>query len=252
MKELRIEAKTVAEAVEKAMKELQLNREQIEVEVIEEGKKGVFGLGGKNAVILAREKKWSSETSKTYSSEPAEKKHTQEKPKSHKFDLKNYEMKFVPTGDELKDAENILSQILTFSGIPFKDIQSKMDAANKVIHLSFSTEDSGLFLYDDAKGLFAMQYIVNSILNKGKEERITVRLDTADFWARTQERLSRDIEKAVSTAKRSGRPYRLRPMPSQFRKLVHDMVKEKYPDFQTISEGENKWRKVVIKHNKQK
>ncbi len=250
MKELRIEGKTVTEAVEKAMKELQLNREQIEVEVIEEGKKGVFGLGGKNAVILAREKKWISETSKNSSTEQIKQKHIQEKPKSHKFDLKNYEMKFTPTGDDLKDAENILSQILTFSGIAFKDMKSNMDASSKTIYLSFSTEDSGLFLYDDAKGLFAVQYIINSILNKGKSEKVTVRLDTADFWARVQERLSRDVEKAVSTAKRSGRPYRLRPMPSQFRKIIHDMVKEKYPDFQTFSEGENKWRKVVIKQNK--
>ncbi|GAB4028661.1 MAG: protein jag [Elusimicrobiota bacterium] len=250
MKELKIEGKTVSEAVEKAMAELQLNREQIEVEILDEGKKGVFGIGGKSAVVIVREKKWSSENPKD-SPKMGESIGAEEKPKTHKFELKNYEMKFSPTGDDLKDAENLLSQIFSFSGISFKPGQSKFDQQTKTLYISFYTEDSGLFLYDDAKGLFSLQYLINSIINKGRTEKITVRLDTGDFWARTEERLARDIEKAISTVKRSGRPYRLRPMPSQFRKIIHDLVKEKYPDFQTVSEGEDKWRKVVIKQNRQ-
>ncbi len=251
MKEIKVEAKTVTEAVEKAMRELDLNRQQIEVEIIDEGKKGLFGLGGKNAVVLVREKKWSS-SNEQETVEPArrEKRERQEEVKSYKFDLKSQEMKFTPTGDDIKDAENLLSQILSLSGISFKPGQSRMDQQSKTIFLSFQTEDSGLFLYDDARGLFALQYLVNSIINKGRQEKVTVRLDTGDFWARTEDKIRRDIEKAISTVKRSGRPYRLRPMPSQFRKIIHDMVKEKYPEFQTVSEGEDKWRKVVIKQVK--
>ncbi|MEW5951189.1 MAG: hypothetical protein GX447_01690 [Elusimicrobia bacterium] len=250
MKELKVEGKTVAEAVEKAMKELELNRQQIEVEVVEEGKKGLFGIGGKNAVVVVREKKWSAQSEKEQNQHKPEKNFQKEKTKTYKFDLKSQEMKFTPTGDDVKDAENLLSQILSLSGISFKPGQSRFDAQTKTIFLSFSTEDSGLFLFDDAKGLFSLQYLINSIINKGRQEKVTVRLDTGDFWARTEDRLRRDVEKAVSTVKRSGRPYRLRPMPSQFRKVIHDLVKEKYPDFQTVSEGEDKWRKVVIKQNK--
>lgn len=251
MKEIKVEAKTIKEAVEKAMRELDLNRQQIEVEIIDEGKKGLFGLGGKNAVVIVREKKWtSSDEKETAVPSRSEKTERQEEIKSHKFDLKSQEMKFTPTGDDIKDAENILSQILSLSGISFKLGQSRIDHQTKTIFISFYTEDCGLLLCDDARGLFALQYLVNSILNKGRQEKITVRLDTGNFWATTEDKIRRDIEKAISTIKRSGRPYRLRPMPSQFRKIIHDMVKEKYPQFQTVSEGENKWRKVVIKQNK--
>ena len=44
-------AKTVDEAIRLALAELGLNKEDIEYEVIEEGSKGLFGIGAKNAVV---------------------------------------------------------------------------------------------------------------------------------------------------------------------------------------------------------
>ncbi len=44
-------AKTVEEAIRLALAELGLNKEDIEYEVIEEGSKGIFGIGAKNAVV---------------------------------------------------------------------------------------------------------------------------------------------------------------------------------------------------------
>ncbi len=44
-------AKTVEEAIRLALAELGLNKEDIKYEVIEEGSKGIFGIGAKNAVV---------------------------------------------------------------------------------------------------------------------------------------------------------------------------------------------------------
>ncbi len=44
-------AKTVQEAVELALEELGAQREDVEIEVLEEGNKGIFGIGGKNARV---------------------------------------------------------------------------------------------------------------------------------------------------------------------------------------------------------
>ncbi|HHX50369.1 MAG TPA: protein jag [Clostridia bacterium] len=46
MSSIEITAKTVEDAVETALKELQVDREQIEVDVLEEGSKGLFGILG--------------------------------------------------------------------------------------------------------------------------------------------------------------------------------------------------------------
>ena len=44
-------AKTVEEAVESALSALGITREQAEIEVLDEGKKGIFGLGGTKAKV---------------------------------------------------------------------------------------------------------------------------------------------------------------------------------------------------------
>jgi len=250
MKELKVKGKDVKEAVELALKELNLNREQVEVEILNEGKKGFLGINSEEAEIIVREKIWGKEKEEAHGNKKMEEPKPANNIVKHSFDLKNYEMKFVPSGNTLKDAENILSQILNFSGFQYKINSSRYDEANKFIYIDFATQDSGLFLFDDARGLFSLQYILSSIINKNQPEKITIRLDTSEFWSRTEERLKRDVEKAINTIKRTGKPYRLRPMPSQFRKIVHNIVKDKYPDYLTTSEGEDKYRKVVIRPKK--
>lgn len=50
-KSVEITAKTVDEAIEKAVAELKLDRSNIKVEVIDSGNKGIFGIGAKDAVV---------------------------------------------------------------------------------------------------------------------------------------------------------------------------------------------------------
>lgn len=53
MKQVEKSGKTVEEAVEAALAELQVTRDQVEVQVLEEPTKGLFGiLGGKAARVL--------------------------------------------------------------------------------------------------------------------------------------------------------------------------------------------------------
>ncbi|MDR5693771.1 MAG: RNA-binding cell elongation regulator Jag/EloR [Armatimonadota bacterium] len=54
MKELEETGRTVDEAVEKALRTLGVDRDEVDVEVLEEGSRGVFGFGGKEARVLVR------------------------------------------------------------------------------------------------------------------------------------------------------------------------------------------------------
>ncbi len=50
-KSVEITAKTVDEAIEKAVSDLKLDRSSIKVEVLDSGSKGLFGIGAKDAVV---------------------------------------------------------------------------------------------------------------------------------------------------------------------------------------------------------
>ncbi|MCM3720119.1 RNA-binding cell elongation regulator Jag/EloR [Fictibacillus phosphorivorans] len=51
MKKVQVTGKTVEEAVEAALEQLQTSKDQVEVNILEDSKKGFFGLGGKPAVV---------------------------------------------------------------------------------------------------------------------------------------------------------------------------------------------------------
>ncbi|MDE2291667.1 MAG: Jag N-terminal domain-containing protein, partial [Elusimicrobia bacterium] len=58
MKEIECEGKTVTIAVEAGLKDIGLRRDQVEVQVIDEGSAGILGFGVKPARVLVREKRW--------------------------------------------------------------------------------------------------------------------------------------------------------------------------------------------------
>ena len=54
MEDVEASGKTVVEAIAKALQQLGLDRSQVEVEIISEGRTGLFGLGGENARVLVK------------------------------------------------------------------------------------------------------------------------------------------------------------------------------------------------------
>lgn len=237
MKEIKIEAKTTKEAIENGLKELGLTREQVEVEIIREEKKGILGIGSQNACVILREKIWGE---------------AHENIKEKKASIK-LEEGFKPTGNVIEDVKKITSEILTRSKIDFKILEEVYDESRGTAYINFQSKDAGLLLYDGAKGLLSLQQLVSVIVNRDPDKKIIVRLDTEEFWSKTENRLRRDVEHAIDFINRTKRPYRMKPMPSTFRKIVHDIVHEKYPDYTTFSQGHGRFRRVVIRHqNKEK
>jgi len=54
MNEIIVEGKTVEEAIEQGLSQLGLAREQVDIEVVDEGKQGLFGIMGKTAQVRIR------------------------------------------------------------------------------------------------------------------------------------------------------------------------------------------------------
>jgi spoIIIJ-associated protein len=97
-----------------------------------------------------------------------------------------------------------------------------------------------------APALPSWEYLFNLILERAAEPspRVRFRVEGA---ADTREReIADQALNAAAEVKRSGRLYRLDPMPSEQRRIVHQTLKDD-PDVETFSEGEGPWRKVVVR-----
>jgi len=71
MQPIEIEGRTVAEAVEAALKQSGLRRDQVEITVVEEGAAGFLGMGAKPARVRLTEKRWGPDSPRRRTRRPS-------------------------------------------------------------------------------------------------------------------------------------------------------------------------------------
>lgn len=214
MTEYEFEGKTTEEAIQAASRELDIPEEELSIDIIEPGSGGIFGLvGGKNARI-----------------------------------------KVVIEGDEpdgqteegeddgvrlAKEAlENILSRIPVEASV-------QAEATDGKIILDIDGDKSGLLIGRKGKTLDALQFIVNKIVNKAMEKKMTVVVDSENYRRRRKESLTQMAHKIAEKAKRIKKPVATNPLNPHDRRIIHLALKED-DELDTKSRGDGLLKKVLV------
>lgn len=214
MKTFEFEGKNTEEAIENASRELNIPVEELDIDVIEPGSAGIFGLVGsrktKIKVIVKGE---------TLSEE-------------HESD--------DPEG--LTIAEKTLKDILAL--IP---VESKvtLERADGKISLNIEGDTSGLLIGRKGKTLDALQYIVNRVVNNRLDKRVRVVIDSENYRQRRVESLTQLALKMGDKAKKIKKPVSTNPLNPHDRRIVHLTLK-KDQSLDTRSRGEGLLKRVVI------
>jgi spoIIIJ-associated protein len=137
--------------------------------------------------------------------------------------------------------------MVSLMGIEATVTEARLDSAENLLFIRFDCADSSVFTEENGRGLQALQFVLNSIVSRKREPHLALRLDTGGYWDSKEKEIAARVEEAVNEAKNGDKPSRLDPMPASMRKIVHNLIKTKYPDMETVSEGEGRWRKVVIR-----
>lgn len=209
METYEFEGRTTEKAIETASRKLNLPVEELDIDVIEPGTAGIFGLvGGKNAKI---------------------------------------KVTFKDTGkgdreDGLIIAKKTLENILAL--IPVKtDVNAEQIDGR--IALRIEGDKSGLLIGRRGKTLDALQFIVNKIVNKAMERKIRVVVDTENYRQRREESLTQLALKMGDKAKRIKKPVTTNPLNPHERRIVHMTLKED-EKLDTKSRGEGLLKKIII------
>ena len=225
-KELELTGKNIEDAIEKGLKELNCSKEDVEIKVLDEGTKGLFGLmGAKPARVLLtiKDKNQTKETKK-------EKK--EEVKREIDFDL------------ACKNAQEYTSKIISMMNIKVEDIKVNHD--EDTVNIEVSTDSGSLLIGRSGQSLNALEYVVQLMLNTNASTRAKVSIDTENYRQKQQERLKTIINKAIEYVKRTKKIYRFDPMSAKDRKFIHQYFKN-LGEFDTFSEGEGAMRKVGVK-----
>lgn len=207
---IRVSAKTVDEAITKALIQLETTSDMIEFDVIEKGSSGLLGVFGvKPAVIEARRKK------------PVAAEMTIEEKASDFF-------------EKVFAAMNIAVEILT-----------SYDEKEKELSIELKGNDMGTLIGKRGQTLDSLQYLVSIVVNKQEEEYVRVKLDTENYRERRKTTLETLAKNLAYKVKRTKRSVSLEPMNPYERRLIHSALQhDKYVI--TRSEGEEPFRHVVI------
>ena len=224
-------AKSVEEAVELALAELGVEKDQAQVEVLEEGK-GFLGLGKKEVTVKVTADVEDDDVSETIDDE--------DDGDVYYGDDESFE------GDEASEAEDAAVSFVAevLSGI---GIHGNMDSYREddTIFISVTGSDCGAAIGRHGETLEAISYMTNLIANKHSEQRVHVYLDVGGYRKHREQVIKGLADKAVSRVRRSGRKVVMEAMSPAERRIVHSYLQE-VKGVTTHSEGVEPNRCVVV------
>jgi len=218
MESVEISARTVEEAVEAALSELGLDRSEVEIEVLKEGKVGLFGLGGEEARVRV-----------TPVAKPA---------------IAPGDVAAAP-GDVAAMAKDAVEKLLFLMKIPATVQLREEDEAPFSATLDIEGEELGLLIGRRGQTLTTLQYIVNLIVSRKLKSGVRINLDVAGYKQRRQEELHNLALRIAELVKSTKRAITLEPMSPSERRVVHLALRDD-PEVITQSVGEEENRKVIV------
>jgi len=120
-----------------------------------------------------------------------------------------------------------------------------VDESNQYLKLILTGKNIGMLIGRRGETLDALQYLANLVANKESRERKKIILDAEGYRQRREETLSRLALRLADKVKRTGMQVVLEPMNPQERRIIHTTLQNDHY-VQTLSEGEEPFRKVVI------
>ncbi len=269
-KSLEVRGKTADEAIAKGLAELGLERDDVSVEIVERGKKGVFGIGAVDAVIKLTYEAPDEvlQTAPAKGPKPAPKQETpapkadRPAPKAEKQAPKaekqprpaptpvgagpaDVAWKDAPT--QAEQAEKFLKGLLAHMGVQADMTVSPREGGGLDVELT--GDRIGAVIGRRGETLDAIQHLTNYAVNRGSDRRAHINVDAENYRAKREDSLVRLAEKMADKAVRYKRSMALEPMNSYERHVIHTALQD-YEGVTTSSTGAEPNRRVVVSYVK--
>ena len=146
-------------------------------------------------------------------------------------------------------AADFLKDVFASMDLGEVEIKSAYNREDGSLEVDFEGEDMGVLIGKRGQTLDSLQYLTSLVVNKGQENYIRVKLDTEDYRRRRKDTLENLAKGIAYKVKKSRRPVVLEPMNPYERRIIHSALQgNKYVE--TISEGEEPYRHIVVKLKK--
>ena len=279
-----VSGKTVEEALAKALAQLQMDRDDVSVRVLERAKSGFLGLGASPAVIrvtygeemeeaptepvrpepIVEPKPAAPKAERPQRSERPAKQEKPRAPKPEKAEPKPEtedkpaeipaSMTPAPLGEEVDDAKaQAIKKFLT-GLLQQMEVEAEVRVYQpekgryKVI---LEGKSLGALIGRRGETLDAIQQLTSYAVNRGGDRRCRIQLDAENYRERREQSLCRLAEKMAEKAVRYRRNVTMEPMNAYERHVIHTALQDT-PHVTTYSTGVDPNRRVIISYDRNK
>lgn len=259
----------VETAVNLALAELKLTRDEVDVTVLEEPSRGFFGIGSKLALVRVEKKKIEEpaaapepEVTETEEAEPfienkeikevkkeakknkhegrkSAKPQKKEKPE-RKSSVEREAGELFPVEEHI--ALDFLKEVTEQMGL---NIEIAARANEENVFINIQGKDSGTIIGKRGQTLDAIQYLTSLVVNKDQDKYIRVVVDAENYRAKREKTLEKLANRLAEKVVRTKRSVRLEPMNPYERKVIHATLQHN-SRVTTRSEGQDPYRRVII------
>ena len=272
-------------AVDLALKELKISREDAEIEVLEESSNGFLGIGSKLARVRVTAKDVEPASTKKstfddldailaglpensaltlpdevradydkFEAEEREDAKAREKARNKEKRSKSKKKYSLSLEDtmlyevkKLAPAENhpLEAFLRDIATQMGIDLDFSVKANDELVFVEITGKDTGTIIGKRGSTLDAVQCLASYVVNKDSDKYIRVILDAENYRAKREKTLVNLANRLAGKVERSGRPTTLEPMNPYERKVIHCTL-QNHPNVKTRSEGKDPYRKVII------
>lgn len=275
MKSVEASAKTRQEAIQKALDMLGAELHEVQIEILDEGSRGIFRLGARDVKVrLALEAGPEPQTEPSAKQEqrpraerrperpqrresarrPERAPRREQPPRGERRDDRaDARPAGKPRDPELpavsesrrEEATALLTEVIEKMGI--KATVTSAPTEDGGVRIDVESEDSAILIGRKGRDLQALQYLINRMMRSADPPETVERfsVDVERYVQRRKASLEEMARQLADRAKNTGNEVRVKPLNPQERRIVHLALQDD-PDVRTFSLGNTLMRTIVI------
>lgn len=219
------EGKTTKEAIERGLEILKVNKDMVEIKVLEnEEKRSFFSILTPRVVKVELTIK------------------DREKRNNIKLEEKILDAEDKEVREVIHKLDVFLSEIFSKIGV---QASKNIEIKNNYLYISIYGNNLNFLIGYRGETLNALQTILASVATRVSKEKIKILLDIENYRDKRTKALEELAEKISKTVYKTKKSVTLEPMTAYERKIIHAKL-QNHPYVKTYSTGNDPYRKVVI------
>jgi spoIIIJ-associated protein len=248
---LEVIAPTVEEAIQNGAQQLGLKPEMLEVEVLDSGSRGIFGLGSRQArirlMVKSIEPQKNEKENVKVQPAPVESKPKLEMDQKERSGTRSKKDDLDEQTIEL--ARNVVEELLVKMKVQATVTAERVEPTDENDHplvlVEIQGSDLSILIGRRSETLNAIQYVASLIVSKEAGKWVPMLIDVQGYRERRERQLRVLARRMAEQVVQSGRRQSLEPMPANERRVIHLELRN-HPYVLTESVGEEPNRKVTI------